>query len=126
MERMRRYPPGEVSHRLLTIAVVVLAVCALILTAVNVWATLWPSRQGGERSAEIVQGWREYAAEGHRVAGGAVGGGRTLVVFSDYECPICRHLDSRLRVLPDDARRGLTIVWRHFPLEGHLAAVPAA
>lgn len=49
-----------------------------------------------------------------------------MVVFSDYECPICRHLDSRLRVLPDDARRGLTIVWRHFPLEGHLAAVPAA
>ena len=49
-------------------------------------------------------------------------GGRTLIVYADFECPFCTALEIRLRALRD-AR----IVFRHFPVRSsHPRAWPAA
>src|SRR3984957_13225311 len=49
-------------------------------------------------------------------------GGRTLVVYADFECPFCAALDIRLQALRADR-----VVFRHFPVRSsHPRAWPAA
>src|ERR1700733_4306137 len=49
-------------------------------------------------------------------------GGRTLLVYADFECPFCAALDVRLRALTADR-----VVFRHFPVRSsHPRAWPAA
>ena len=64
-----------------------------------------------------ISDWRTFATSGHSI--GRTGGKLTVVVFSDYECPFCRLLNSKIdsiQVARPDAR----IVFRDFPLAGHL------
>ncbi|WP_441289713.1 DsbA family protein [Sorangium sp. KYC3313] len=51
----------------------------------------------------------------------------TIVVFSDFECPFCKHLGGTLRQL--EQRYGaerLRVVWKNFPLAFHKQARPTA
>jgi protein-disulfide isomerase len=49
-------------------------------------------------------------------------GGRTLIVYADFECPFCAALEVRLRALRTDR-----VVFRHFPVRSsHPRAWPAA
>jgi protein-disulfide isomerase len=49
-------------------------------------------------------------------------GGRTLVVYADFECPFCAALDVQLQALRADR-----VVFRHFPVRSsHPRAWPAA
>jgi protein-disulfide isomerase len=49
-------------------------------------------------------------------------GGRTLIVYADFECPFCAALEIRLQALPADR-----VVFRHFPVRSsHPRAWPAA
>jgi protein-disulfide isomerase len=49
-------------------------------------------------------------------------GGRTLIVYADFECPFCAALDLRLQALRDNR-----VVFRHFPVRSsHPRAWPAA
>jgi protein-disulfide isomerase len=49
-------------------------------------------------------------------------GGRTLIVYADFECPFCAALDVRLQALRVDR-----VVFRHFPVRSsHPRAWPAA
>jgi protein-disulfide isomerase len=49
-------------------------------------------------------------------------GGRTLIVYADFECPFCAALDIQLRALRADR-----VVFRHFPVRSsHPRAWPAA
>ena len=50
----------------------------------------------------------------------------TVVEFSDFECPFCRRAQPTLDTLL--ARHGgdLRVVWKHFPLDHHRRARPAA
>ncbi|WP_437734066.1 DsbA family protein [Sorangium sp. So ce1335] len=51
----------------------------------------------------------------------------TIVVFSDFECPFCKHLSGTLRQL--EQRYGpeqLRVVWKNFPLAFHRRARPTA
>jgi protein-disulfide isomerase len=49
-------------------------------------------------------------------------GGRTLIVYADFECPFCAALDVRLRAFTADR-----VVFRHFPVRSsHPRAWPAA
>jgi protein-disulfide isomerase len=49
-------------------------------------------------------------------------GGRTLIVYADFECPFCAALDMRLQGLHADR-----VVFRHFPVRSsHPRAWPAA
>jgi protein-disulfide isomerase len=49
-------------------------------------------------------------------------GGRTLIVYADFECPFCAALETRLQALTADR-----VVFRHFPVRSsHPRAWPAA
>jgi protein-disulfide isomerase len=103
----------------------VLVLCALLVTGLVVRRELFPRaalavRDGGEP----VPGWEEYARGGKAM--GPLHAPLTLVEFSDFQCPACRVLSTSLKEIrekhPDDVR----VVYRHFPLKSHGAAVPAA
>jgi protein-disulfide isomerase len=49
-----------------------------------------------------------------------------LVEFSDYECPHCGRAAPLLRDLEREFSDRLRVVQMHFPLSGHLRALPAA
>ncbi len=104
-----------------TTAAAILAVCAASLTAVNIRREFFPPPT---RPVNTVSDWMWYAAVGHRI--GPAKAAVTVVVFSDYECPFCRTLERELSVLRKDYPEDLAVVWRHFPLEGHEFALPAA
>jgi len=50
----------------------------------------------------------------------------TLVEFSDYQCPYCRKAEATLDELARLYPAELRIVYRHFPLQNHPRALPAA
>jgi protein-disulfide isomerase len=50
----------------------------------------------------------------------------TLVVFSDFQCPYCKHLTGTLAELQLNYPDKLRVVWKDLPLAGHQFALPAA
>jgi protein-disulfide isomerase len=50
----------------------------------------------------------------------------TLVLFSEFECPFCRRLESTVSLLMQKYGSDLRIVWKDFPMPFHERAVPAA
>jgi protein-disulfide isomerase len=91
-----------------------------------------------EAQQAFIEGLREKSAvhvdiEPPRIAVAADGPSRgpegapvTIVEFSDYQCPYCKRaeptLDQVLKRYPEQVR----LVYRHFPLDGHEQARPAA
>jgi protein-disulfide isomerase len=102
-------------------AAVVLATCAVLLTALNVRKEFFPPMTRPDRR---VDDWASYALVGHRM--GSTGARVTIVVFGDYECSGCRRLERQLYVLRQKYQEDVAVVWRHFPLAGHEHAEAAA
>ncbi|MEN9580604.1 MAG: hypothetical protein RJA70_3613 [Pseudomonadota bacterium] len=50
----------------------------------------------------------------------------TVVVFSDYECPYCKHLKPTLKRLRAEFPHVLRVVWKDMPLPSHPFAAQAA
>ncbi len=50
----------------------------------------------------------------------------TIVEFSDFECPYCRAAQPVLKRILERWPRQVRLVFRHFPLERHANALPAA
>jgi protein-disulfide isomerase len=50
----------------------------------------------------------------------------TIVEFSDFECPFCRRAEATVRQLLERYPDQVRLVYRHFPLEMHPDALPAA
>lgn len=50
----------------------------------------------------------------------------TVVVFADFECPHCRAESPVLMQTVDQYRGRAKLVFKHFPISGHLRAKPAA
>ena len=50
----------------------------------------------------------------------------TVVVFSDFECPVCARAAEVLRRIHERSPEGVRIVFKHFPLERHPMAMSAA
>jgi protein-disulfide isomerase len=50
----------------------------------------------------------------------------TLVVFSDFQCPFCRHASATLRSIVARRSRNVRLVWKDFPLPMHEHAFDAA
>lgn len=65
-----------------------------------------------------------YANTGGRI--GPKDASVTIVVFSDYQCPGCLALESHLKPVREKYSDDVAVVIRHFPLEGHVFARPAA
>lgn len=63
--------------------------------------------------------------DGAPVRGNAAAG-VTLVEFSDYECPHCAGVAPVLRDIEREFGERLKVVHMHFPLSGHIHAMPAS
>jgi len=50
----------------------------------------------------------------------------TIVEFADFECPYCQAAQPLLKRILDHWPGRVRVVFRHFPLEQHLGALPAA
>ena len=50
----------------------------------------------------------------------------TVVVFADFQCPLCKAEAPELREEVDERRGQVRLVFKHFPLSGHPRAEPAA
>jgi protein-disulfide isomerase len=50
----------------------------------------------------------------------------TVVVFADFQCPMCKDEAPKLRKEVQDRRGQVKLVFKHFPLGGHPRAEPAA
>jgi protein-disulfide isomerase len=124
----------------LTLAVVT-ASCIVVNTAILVRNTFWP----GSVTVEIpvgpslampagppppqppveVDDWKRVAGGGHRM--GPADAAVTIVEFSDFECPACRRFASEtFPALQQRFPGQLALVYRHYPLRSHAAALPAA
>ncbi len=49
-----------------------------------------------------------------------------LVVFSDFQCPVCAQLAPVLKKIRDQFPDEVLLAYRYFPIEGHDRALPAA
>ena len=99
----------------------VMLVCALIVTYVLVIGDRPPPPPPNTP----VDDWSDVVAAGHLV--GPVEAKATLVVFTDLECPACRKFHN-VTLPAVRAKHGsdLAVVYRHWPLEYHRQAYPAA
>lgn len=107
------------------VATGVLVLCALLVTGLVVRREFFPPaplavRDGGE----LIPGWEEYARGGHSM--GPADAPLTLVEFSDFQCPACRVLSASLQEIREEYPDDIRVVYRHFPLKTHEAAIPAA
>jgi len=60
------------------------------------------------------------------VRGAAAKPAVTIVEFSDFECRFCRDVQPALKQVLESYGRGVRLVFKNLPLEGHRNAVPAA
>jgi protein-disulfide isomerase len=118
--------PGttRIADRIATGALVLLAICAVVFTASNVRRAFFPSSNQLTEPADSVEDWARFGTGGNRV--GPDRATVTLLVFSDYQCPSCLELFTRLEVIRRLYPRDVAVIWRHLPLEGHRLALPAA
>lgn len=98
--------------------------CAVALTANTGYNAYKRSRRPPTAPWNIVSDWRSYAASGHRL--GPMNAATTIVVFSDYQCPVCLRMDRQLRELRARHPATLRVIFREFPLPFHAQARDAA
>jgi protein-disulfide isomerase len=115
----------KISERFASLATVVVACCAVAVTAVLIRREFVAPAQISAAKHEPVQqpDWIKYASVGHSM--GAADSKVTIVEFGDFECPFCR----KFSVLADSLRslgKSFRVVYRHFPIPTHRFAVPAA
>lgn len=115
---------------LMTTLTVIAVACAAIITAAVVRREFFPSAAASarpERSSEPVyfEGWKEFLPDGRRL--GPENAPVTILEFADFECPACQRIERGAlgpirRKYPND----VAVVYRHWPLEYHRFAYPAA
>lgn len=96
----------------------------LLWTVENARATRTRMRRPPSEPSAIVEGWREFGAEGHRL--GASSAPVTVVVFADYQCPACAEAVRILGGMQREYGIRLAVVWRHDPAPSHPLAEWAA
>jgi len=107
---------------LLDIGTALVLLCALAIGGHALWSQLI-SPWLNDRPMPV-ENWEELVADGHRV--GPESAPLEIVEFVDYECPACRILEERLERFRAQFPGQLAVVYRHWPLERHSAAYPAA
>lgn len=102
----------------------VMVLCAVGLTVNTVHGMYKRSHQPATIPWDTVRDWAAYSSGGLRI--GPENARLTLVVFSDYQCPVCLRMDHDLQALLEAHRSELSVVFRQFPLSFHPFARPAA
>lgn len=113
------------SETVVNSALVVLAVCALIVTGLLVRREFFPRVEAAALVPTKVDDWEQYSSRGQRI--GPADAKVVIVEFSDFQCPFCKVAARSLAAVrakyPDD----VAIVYRHYPLEAtHPHALTAA
>jgi protein-disulfide isomerase len=106
------------------VATGILVLCAIALTGNTVVRGYKISHRAPSEPWTTVDQWQHFGAGGH--ATGAEKPSVTVVVFSDYQCPVCLRIDRQLKMLGKKHPSDLRVVWRHFPLAIHPFARGAA
>lgn len=112
------------TDRLLSVAVALLTVCALVTTGLVVRRELGSPATAASATTIRIPSWQAFASEGHRM--GPADAPVTIVVFSDFQCRYCAVLMDRLRTLRNAHPSAVSVVYRHFPIATHEHAIPAA
>lgn len=106
----------------------VVVLCTMTMTGLAIKNQLQPKQASGRpRGAEQVQveDWQKIANVGHRI--GPPTAAVSVVVFSDFECPVCAKFANSL--FPEIQSRhpgDVAMVFRHWPLGNHRFAYPTA
>ncbi len=119
------------SHRkeAMQITIMVVTACTLALGVFAIHGVFSNSNTSPNSAASIepvwVEDWEQLASKGHRI--GPESATVTIVVFNDFTCPACSRLAKKY--IPDlqlDYPGQIAMVFRHWPLESHMLAYPAA
>ena len=105
----------------------VLVVCAVITTGVVVHREFFVQRVATESAKQkpvFIKEWQSVLEHGVRM--GPWPTKVNLIEFGDFECPFCGSFHRTLKTLREGYPADLTIIYVHFPLEGHRFAIPAA
>ena len=101
-----------------------LTVATFVVVALLLERRFTPSGKSKERVV-YVKDWRDRLVVAGRAIGDP-GGIVTVAVFTDFECPYCRRMDSTLAVLVARFPGKVSQVVMHLPLSQHRYARPAA
>ena len=72
-----------------------------------------------------LEDWSDLVAAGHRM--GSSSPRLTILEFADFECPACRSIESSiLGPFLAEHPQDVAVVFRHWPLDYHRFAIPAA
>ena len=113
---MRRY--------LSDLATALLVACAVAMTGLAAWRATESWRTPASRDTRV-KNWRELIAHGQRL--GPTVAPVEIVEFSDFQCPFCATMASRLEALRHRHPDQIALVYRHFPIEDrHPHALAAA
>lgn len=100
-----------------------MVISALAMTGVNVSRELSRRSMPDTAPFDSIPNVEPYRTISHTLY--QSGEKKRIIVFSDYECGACRLLDQQLeRISTKNAGTSVAII--HFPLDGHIAAFPAA
>ena len=104
----------------------VLVICAIIMTALVIRHELFLDRVPDRQSNQVLSDslWRSVSE--HETASGSRTAPVKLVEFYDYECPFCRRFHPVLDSIRAKYREDVSLIYRHFPLDYHTGAYPAA
>jgi predicted DsbA family dithiol-disulfide isomerase len=105
-------------------ATAIMVICCVLVTTVVLRRDAGGSGKRGGFPLEKQKDWQTYVDGGRRI--GPIGAKVVLVEFSDFQCPACRSLEDQLRTMRKKYPQDVAIVYRHFPLQKHALAYPAA
>lgn len=108
-------------ERLLNAGIVIMA--ALVITLAGLRVHQWWAASSEYRPQRI-EDWQQYSVGGSVL--GAPDPAVTIVEWGDYQCPFCRTAESELRRVLETYPDAVRLVYRHYPLQIHSAAMPAA
>jgi protein-disulfide isomerase len=122
-------PTASTTERLLNVALGILTLCVIVITAAVVRREFFPPAAVAAAGRPVlpshVADWRRYAEVGTVL--GPASARLTVTEFSDFQCPACRQFAGELRSLRERYPGQIRVVYRHFPLTGlHLHAFAAA
>lgn len=110
------------------LATFVMVGAALIIAAAAIRNNFWPARKSQSSLAQerIPRRQWNHAVAKARIANEKADSTRTLLIFTDYECPYCKALEvilDSLEKMPDFSVRR---AYRNYPLQQHQYADTAA
>jgi len=122
------YLVNQKSSWLSNAATAVMLMCAISVVAIMVRREFFPPappRGTAPAASQRVADFASIASVGHRF--GPPSAPVTIVEFADFECPVCRHFETKSLLPIRKVFQGqVAVVFRHWPLSYHRFALPSA